>query len=61
VVRAVAEDRDGQDPAVQMWGSAEGEVAWLERVLRLASVPRPTGRVVTVHFDVWARPEDLDR
>jgi len=58
-VVTVAEDRDeDEDPTVEaMFGAAEDEIAFLERLLRLTSIARPTGRTVTLHLDLIAQPE----
>jgi hypothetical protein len=60
VVRVIAEGEDGPDPAVLAWQQAE--ISYLEELLKLAQTqPRRPSRVVTLHIDLVARRQDLDR
>jgi hypothetical protein len=45
-----------------MWTEAESEVKFLERLLRLiegGGSDLGTGRIITLHVDIYARPEGL--
>jgi hypothetical protein len=50
------------DDVVRMWTESETEVQFLERLLRViegGGSDLGTGRIHTLHVDIYARPEGL--